>query len=441
MKRTKRWPMLAALALLGTALVCGRTASAAEPSEADMYQKWETISVEDLKVACSMGTHVPDGRYRLIGEVKSVSTPNPALGSYYFIQGSEGERFPVKNTGNRMMSEDMVFLAATLQTASDGTLYLNEAFVWRFYSHADAQALGFTTPTTEDLRGWRATGGYDYAVENAFRRFFIKNQRGATLSEISIGNWTDRGVRTTVSEIEKFLHPDGPLCPKCHKNPCVCPPPPPPPPTCPKCGHLQSECICPPPVPPWLQWVKDNAALLLLALVVIGAVAVWALTRKTVPPPPPPCPKCGHFPCICKQPPPEEKTVVLVGGAELDTSDKTVALSDYALKVVKGGKSVGQLLLLTAGEAILGRGTSASGTFIHLDMSDRPDLAKHCSREYAKITPQYGTDKLDVEVVNTSHNKVVVDGRVLLNKGDVAQAKVGSHIVLNPDWEFEVVNR
>ncbi len=90
---------------------------------------------------------------------------------------------------------------------------------------------------------------------------------------------------------------------------------------------------------------------------------------------------------------------------------------------------------------VLGREKSpVPGAFIYLDMSDRPyGLEKQCSRKYAKITPN--RDLLDVEVVVPSGNDVRVDGQCISDNGEKAQAKVGSRIELNPDWEFEVVEQ
>jgi len=72
-------------------------------------------------------------------------------------------------------------------------------------------------------------------------------------------------------------------------------------------------------------------------------------------------------------------------------------------------------------------------------MDDRPEQAKHCSREYARIK-QSSTDpdSFDVEVVTGSGNPVAVDGKVIRNKGETLPANVGSHIALMPDWEFEI---
>lgn len=136
---------------------------------------------------------------------------------------------------------------------------------------------------------------------------------------------------------------------------------------------------------------------------------------------------------------PTPSTDLLIDGTPLEQSDATIVLSAFSLKVTKGGRSEGLVVPLPKMETLLGRDKDiVPRAFIRLDMDDRPDLAKQCSRRYAKITVR--GESLDVEVANATGNDVRVDGRVASERGEVLQAKLGSRIELNPDWEFEVVD-
>ena len=89
----------------------------------------------------------------------------------------------------------------------------------------------------------------------------------------------------------------------------------------------------------------------------------------------------------------------------------------------------------------MGRVGGTAQNFIQLDMSDRPEKEVNCSRNYAKFTTRPGGDTVDVEVVTDSGNSVTVDGRTMTARGDSSRARVGSHVRLMPDWEFELVKR
>jgi hypothetical protein len=219
-------------------------------------------------------------------------------------------------------------------------------------------------------------------------------------------------------------------------------------PKCPKCGHLLKDCVCgtpPPATCPICGLPLDQCRGHQGEKICEHCGLPESKCTCTQPV----CKKCGRLKkdCICTVPPPPPPPpsvprgmTLRIDGVPLEQSDATVVLSSFALKVLKGGKNVGQMIPLPKMATVLGREKGpVSGAFIYLDMSDRPAaLEKQCSRKYAKITAR--GELLDVEVVATSGNDVRVDGQIVSNAGEVLQAKLGSHIELNPDWEFEVVS-
>lgn len=427
MKRTKRCLcVLAALACMATGLAV--PASASEPTEAEKYQIWETISVEELFQKKELGTLDLNKRYRLIGTVITIGMPNLSLGSYYMIMGNDANLlFPVRNSGEKHLNMEKMFLTATVQFDQNQDPFLSEAHSWTIEEPGNIPYTGDgdpKRPSTADLRRWTDNAGYEYAVENAYRRFFIKAENGSRLPEIEVGDWATFGKRTTIKEIQLFLEEN-----KLPSEPAG---------ICPNC-HLPLEaCICGAgsPIPVWRQyWIYGVIGL--LGLLVLILVVVLLARRPVVPPPPPPLPtekKTGQG---------SKETIVLVNNQPLTEAvfNKTVVLSPFALKVLQGGTSVGRLLELPQGEVVIGRKGGSAPQFIQLDMSDRPDKEVNCSRNYAKFTSRPGVDAVDVEVVTDSGNSVTVDGRTMTCKGDSSKAKLGSHVRLMPDWEFELVKR
>lgn len=135
------------------------------------------------------------------------------------------------------------------------------------------------------------------------------------------------------------------------------------------------------------------------------------------------------------------KTNVLEDGSSLLVKDQTQVLCGYSLKILSGGTSAG-LTLYLGNSTLLGKAVdNYKGYFIKLHMDDRPELAQHCSRHYAKITHRGDAVPaiFDVEVVNNSGNPVTVDGQTIRRKGETLPAQRGSRIKLMPDWEFEIV--
>lgn len=77
--------------------------------------------------------------------------------------------------------------------------------------------------------------------------------------------------------------------------------------------------------------------------------------------------------------------------------------------------------------------------FIRLEMDDRPALAKQCSRKHFRIRKRRGMDGVfDVEVANQSGNPLWVDGKMLKEEGETAEARDGSVLELAPDWKLKV---
>ena len=450
-------PRTMAIAL--AAMLCATFAAvipawAGAPTQAEKYWTWNTISVGQLKALTEQG--LPDDqlinqRFRLIGTVRIVDMPVLSLGSYYFIQGEDNSIIAVKCSGEKPMQADEEFLTATLQKDPNDGWYLQEAHAWIFRSPGDIKAMGLDEPSFEDYRTWKNNAGYDYAVENAYRQFFIQAENGRRLQIIQVGKWNPpENQRTTVDEIQHFLDsnkpnaqsagpttlvvstvPSGGATSVVPQQPVSQPVPPTQPPQLPKIGGD---------IPVWA-WVIGGLVVFLLVVLLLLVFAV--LLRR---PAPAPIPAPAPVQPAPTQAYPTKETVVLVDGKSLEetlvSAPETVVLSPYSLRVVKGGpKSIGKILQLPGGECVMGRVGGTAQNFIQLDMSDRPDKERNCSRDYVKLTPNESEDVLYVEVMNTKGNPVTVDGKTIKARGDTLTARIGSHISLMPDWEFEVVPR
>lgn len=437
----------------------GGDASAPVLTQDQMWMGWKT---------CPNGEGAYDGQpNRMAGEVTSWIKQSQGQGYWMDCNGTS---IAVLVQGRGMQkvslpSKNGVFFVLGTYKPSDGNGYIEEAA--RFPLDGSAGV------TEDEWYGWLDEAGYEYAVENAFRRLAVAGENGKRMPALDAVGWEmlrDAGKNTLVTDkadILKFLDANPkwwkqagrwcaanmaallvaagivvilliivgvtlfvnrPRCPKCGHllKDCICGTQPPPPARCPRCGRPVAECICgvppppPPPLCPHCGMPKDQCVC----------------TQ-------PVCKGCGNpkDQCTCTQPPPPpvHGTTLLIDGVPLEQSEATVVLSPYALKVAKGGNSAGLTLPLPKMATVLGREKGkVPGAFIYLDMSDRKAEEKQCSRKYAKITVR--GDALDVEVVATSGNDVRVDGQSVSAVGEVLQAKEGSVIGLNPDWEFEVVS-
>lgn len=313
-----------------------------------------------------------------------------------------------------------------------------------------------------DWEAWEASGGYYFALENLFRQLAVTAPNGKHMPALNGLEWEqalDSGKNplvTSKSDILTFLGANahsiralwwglGVLlalgiglavwrlsvkfgwfvrrCPECGLpvSQCTCSTEPA---LCPICGKPLPECPghgdeLPPPES------QD------------GICPHCGLPRSHCTCTTVICPRCKRpkDQCVCTTPP--AGTALLIDGIPLDRSDKTVMLSPWALKVIRGGESTGAILPLPKMGTLIGRERNrVPGAFIFLDMKDRPQLERQCSRKYAKISAR--GEVLDIEVVNESGNDVRVDGRAISAKGEVLQARTGSRIELEPDWEFEV---
>ena len=205
----KRWLLPLAMAVFSLFAVVV-PARAKLPSESEIYTDWQTVSVQQLKDLVERVPPIPDEElinlpFRLAGTVRVTGKPSLSSQAHYYIQGEDDSTFPVKCTDERPSHGDELFLMATLQKDPNDGWYLQEAHAWIFRSPDEIKALGLDEPSSEDYHQWKNVGGYDFAVENAFRRGFVG------LPVLTIGDWVD-GRRTTIEEIQK-------LCRGLHSNP------------------------------------------------------------------------------------------------------------------------------------------------------------------------------------------------------------------------------
>ena len=118
MKRTTR-AVFMAIALLGMTLgQAGKALALGMPSEIDMIQKWETITIEELasigKDPARLAVNL-NKKFRLYGKVQDVTDPNPSLGTQYIMVGSEGGTFLISTAGERPLGNEIRFVTGTLR--------------------------------------------------------------------------------------------------------------------------------------------------------------------------------------------------------------------------------------------------------------------------------------------------------------------------------------
>ncbi len=419
---------------------------AAEPDSKERRRK-ENIPVSEL---------LNNTRLQVVGLVDMTDRPEDTTASRYILRGFEGGFCEISySSQDRPLVNQYVYLLGILNFDQKNQLYVSESRRFPFFSESPKGHDGY--PTIGDLRRWLNQSDFRYSLENCFRRIIVVKKGGEKgidrLPEITPAEWVDKKKRTTATEIENFLSQPviEPVTPKPGDL------------SCPVCGLTLQGGKC---SRSW-DWAHKGemfygiiagvAVLLLLFLLLV----VFAFTRRkpttgtrTTPPvittPPagfvlPPNPP--QPPAPSPQPKPTPGVTVVLSPNEIHTlfdgqpvdPRQTQVLSGYNLKILKGGKFAGTVKPLAV-ETMLGKDCDGyKGYFIRLTMDDRPEQARHCSREYAKIKQSpTAPDNFDVEVVTGSGNPVAVDGKVIRNKGETLPAKLGSRITLMPDWEFEI---
>ena len=417
---------------------------AAEPDSKERRRK-ENIPVSEL---------LNNTRLQVVGLVDMTDRPEDTMASRYILRGFEGGFCEISySSQDRPLVNQYVYLLGILNFDQKNQLYVSESRRFPFFSESPKGHDGY--PTIGDLRRWLNQSDFRYALENCFRRIIVKKSM-SRLPEITPAEWVDKKKRTTATEIENFL--SQPEVEPVKKEEITEKP------LCQVCGLELQNGKC---SRSW-DWAHKGemfygviagvAVLLLFVLLLV----VFAFTKRktpsgirtttppiiTTPPVVTAAPLGSPQPSAPSPAPKPDSRVTqvlspnqihtLFDGQLVDPS-QTQVLSGYSLKILKGGKFAGTVKPLAV-ETMLGKDCDVyKGYFIRLTMDDRPEQAKHCSREYARIK-QSSTDpdSFDVEVVTGSGNPVAVDGKVIRNKGETLPAKVGSHIALMPDWEFEI---
>jgi hypothetical protein len=406
------------------------------------FRDWEHTTVEALSKwnpNDERSSNWRQRRVRLIGYVSSMKSGGSGEEDQFQISGPAGGVFDVRSAGFRPMVNDYIFILGTVQVDIKGRAYLQE---FRRFQVKDQNL--------KDLREWMDFNlpndktPLEYADENCFRRFVVLNKAGEPMPSLSKGEW-DMNKRTEISDIEKWIPTGEVIRTK-------------------EAGQPGEQPDVPPPKETWLE---ENGLWLVIIAAVVALGAMFAFgkwgegsggggknggseitpgeTGKGT------GDGTGKSDVEERQPtqkPPRDtgfgdpdKTNVIEDGSSLLYKDQTQVLCGYSLKILSGGTSAG-LTLYLGNSTLLGKAVdNYKGYFIKLHMDDRPELAQHCSRHYAKIT--HRGDALpaifDVEVVNSSGNPVTVDGKTIRRKGETLPAQRGSRIKLMPDWEFEIV--
>ncbi|MGI6497187.1 MAG: hypothetical protein ACOX5G_14150 [Kiritimatiellia bacterium] len=384
-------------------------------------------------------------RVRLIGWVSSTKAGGPGEEDQFQISDTAGYVFDVRAASFRPMVNDWIYILGTVQVDIKGRAYLQEY-----------QRFQVKGKDLEDLREWMDFNlpsdktPLRYADENCFRRFVVLNKAGEPMPPLGKGEW-EKGTETRIDDIEEWISTGEAIRPPNGQTG--------------QTGQTTGQQVDPPPnEKTWLEenglWLVIIAVLLIL---IFGAMIIFRNgggkgggntggstttsggrdkgdgdgsgkgSGEEEQPPQKPLRDTGFGD--------PDKTNVLEDGSSLLYKDQTQVLCGYSLKILSGGTSAG-LTLYLGNSTLLGKAVDDyKGYFIKLHMDDRPELAQHCSRHYAKIT--HRGDALpaifDVEVVNSSGNPVTVNGETIRRKGATLSAQVGSRIKLMPDWEFEIV--
>lgn len=445
--KTKVWLvcMVAVMALCGIQQVLAFEAII-DPITA--YRHWQPKKVQHIyELALSEFGLRADGewavknnRIMVIGFIPGVQAREQALGDTYYIRNTEGnEEVLVKCVNERPLPNDFVYLLATVQEdpslvdplTNQKGVFLQEAYRWRFPPPAEVI---IPHTSSRELREW-LNFDYYYALENAFRLFVVRRMHdGISLDILQRNVWQSRrvessGLKTTLKEIEDHI--------------AIQPPP------ISKAGGEEEKTVLPPP-PPGLdvqKWVIIGLAGVVGLLLIVLLVALIAKSSGTtvksasqLPPTPDILPQSTYTPPPATNVAPKAAAVTTVLEGKPVDPKSTQVLSGYGLNVLSGGKAKGDTLLLSS-TTLLGRDPmDYMGYFLQLNMYDRPEKETFCSRHYVKITQRDNDeDVFDVEVMNESRNPVTIDGKTIRGKGETVMAKVGSHIKLMPDWEFEII--
>lgn len=474
--------LVSATAVIATALFLVQASFAGKVEQSGLdpvavFKYWEMATVGQLADWNPAQTdEFLNKRIQIIGQVDAIVSTDADIGGpsqieEYRLAGFKGGFFPVRFTGSRPMPRDDLYILGVVQLDHKGSAYINEVKRFRVIG-TDSEKLrewvNFQTdrPDIPDPR----VRALAYALENCFRRYVAVCPFPMPMRPFTKGEW-DRGARTSIDAIERHMqcdhpsdhrHPDVDVRPASirvrtpdgresevsHGGSLDLPR-----------GRLFVSAAGQPSVEGRYNVARDGDVFVvaatsilpddLLNIVLIGVVVLLIvvvlaiLITKTnkgkvtsTPPPPPPPPPLPPQPKKTKIE--SDETKVYEGGLPLDPTTTRV-LCGYHLEVLSGGRDVGKKLLL-GDDTLIGRDCmNYDGLFVKLDMSDRTELAVHCSRHYARIKLRENeTGVFDVEVVNTKRNPVVVDGKQIRGRGETAEAREGSIIELMPDWKFQI---
>ncbi|MGI6497186.1 MAG: hypothetical protein ACOX5G_14145 [Kiritimatiellia bacterium] len=155
-----------------------------------ILRDWEKDSIASIEYSANKR----DGqRVMLLGYVAETQASDATMGDAYMLMGYGKGSILVQSYGRRPMPNDDVLLLGIVHVD------LGDPYERIFVSE-----IGRFDVDREQVRDW-ANHSELFAIENCFRTRVCVNDAGQVLPPISVGDYFERGKRTTKAELDKHL--------------------------------------------------------------------------------------------------------------------------------------------------------------------------------------------------------------------------------------------